>query len=156
MSQPNIQIADLLPEQEESLNTSMEMVWHLLEMMGVSIEEPGDVLSGCEALVKGWKAASAQDRPERDLLIQGLGGVIGCMITSVSAFTWKNAIDEDGDTPCLVAGKAEDQVILFPVDSVAKRFDSDVEKPLWQYFIGVVDDPRTRACFNAEFLESIQ
>ncbi|MBC7771640.1 MAG: hypothetical protein H7210_04020 [Pyrinomonadaceae bacterium] len=155
MNPPDVPILDLTQEQEDALNTSMETIWHLLEMMGVTPEQPGDILSGCEALVQGWKAASAHERPDQGLLIQGLGGVVGCMITSVSTFEWKNAVDEDGDTPCLVAGTDKDQVILFPIDSVAKRFDSEVEKPLWQYFIGVVDDPNTRACFKPEFLESI-
>lgn len=109
-------------------------------------------LEAADHAVCWWHTAPAATRPSRDAMINALGGMLGCVIREVSKFQWKRVVDEFGASFSLVA---EDEnagpVVISPIDSVAKRFDSRRDGFMVEYFAGLTNVEEVRHFLNEDF-----
>lgn len=141
----------LTHEQRVLIAAQFGFVLECAEAAGVDIEdESEDALDTPDILdevIRWWHAQPEEDRPERDDTVFAIGIALGDFLRHVLDVEWCTVSDNDGVEYALVNDKNGGQHILWPVSSVAKRFDDSPDGFVCDFLDGI---------FGAELVQSLQ
>ena len=95
----------------------------LCQAVGVDPAAHSSPLHACDAMLCAWRAAPKDHRPDQGDVIHAVGVLLGDAVKERCGATWMVVTDPFGTSMSLV--RASPQIILSPIDAVAKRIDAD-------------------------------
>ncbi len=118
-------ILELQAEEQDFLDGCRGVIFELLEEAGVESSDDGDLLAECDELVRAWHRSDPETRTDANQIVTSCGIILGDHLALAHQLDWAVCEDKDGVELCLF--RKENEVLLFPTHSVAKRFGSGAE-----------------------------
>jgi hypothetical protein len=118
---PDPQIRDLTSEEEARLQTSRDGLTKLGESLGLPVPEDDDErLALCDELIRWWHREPEEQRIDPNVVITLVGITMGDVLAREFGLAWKIVTDAFGTD--LGLWRAKGQIVISPINSVAKRF----------------------------------
>lgn len=115
------QVRDLTAEEEARLQTSRDGLAKLGEGLGLPMPENDDErLALCDEMIRWWHGEPEEQRIDPNVVIAVIGIAMGDVLAREFGLTWKIVKDAFGTDLGLWRGKG--QIVITPINSVAKRF----------------------------------
>jgi hypothetical protein len=118
---PDPQVRDLTAEEGARLQTSRDGLTELGEGLGLPVPENDDErLALCDEIIRWWHREPEEQRIDPNVVIAVVGIAMGDVLASEFGLIWKIVMDAFGTD--LALWRAKGQIVISPINSVAKRF----------------------------------
>lgn len=119
-----MQISELNDSERAWLKAQLQLAYTLVETYGTHSSQGTIGPESLDVAWNAWISSSAQESEMANALVNATGSAFGQFLVNTAGLRWVVATDEHGTEMAIIAFEGTADVIVYPMNLVAKRYET--------------------------------